>query len=71
MMPCPANILSAEPVKLPIARTAEKCIPFVRGEPEHWARGVLGIANADAPIGQAGNLDAVAVGKTKRTLDPG
>jgi hypothetical protein len=71
MMPCPVNILSAEPVKLSLACTAEKCVPFVRSEPEHWAGGVLGIADTDPAIGQAGNLDTVAIGETQGTLDPG
>jgi hypothetical protein len=71
MAPCPVNILSAEPVKLSLACAAEKCMPFVRGEPEHWAGWVLGIADADPAIGQAGNLDTVAIGETQRTLDPG
>jgi len=71
MVPCPVNILSAEPVKLSLACAAEKCMPFVRSEPKHWAGGVLGIADADPAIGQAGNLDTVAIGETQRTLDPG
>jgi hypothetical protein len=69
--PCPINILSAEQVELSLACAAEKCMPFVRSEPEHWARGILGIADADPTIGQAGNLDTVAIGETQRTLDPG
>jgi len=71
MVPCPFNILYAEPVKLSLACAAEKCMPFVRSEPKHWAGGVLGIADADPAIGQAGNLDTVAIGETQRTLDPG
>jgi hypothetical protein len=71
MVPCPVNILSAEPVKLSLACTAEKCVPFVRSEPKHRAGGVLGIADTDPAIGQAGNLDTVAIGETQGTLDPG
>jgi hypothetical protein len=57
----PIGLLSAEVVELPVLCTAEKSVPFPRGEAEHRAGGVLGVAHADAAIGQAGNLDAVAV----------
>jgi hypothetical protein len=69
--PCPAQRLPAEAVEFSVLRTTKKCMPFSRGEPEHWARGVLGVAYADAAIGQAGDFNAVAVRKAQGTLDPG
>src|SRR5215831_8191401 len=67
---CPILKLPAKLVEFPTACAAEKCMPFTRSEPEHRAGRVLGIADADPAIGQAGHLDTVAVGKTQRTLDP-
>src|SRR5215471_2650299 len=68
---CPIRTLLAELVEFSISSAAKKGMPFARGEPEHRAGGVLGITYADLAAGQAGYLDAVAVGKTQRTLDPG
>jgi hypothetical protein len=58
-------------VELAVLCTTEKGVPFTRSELEYGAGGVLGIAYADPAIGQAGNLDAVAVGEAQGTLDPG
>src|SRR5262249_22955138 len=67
---CPICTLSAKAVEFPIAGAAQKRTPLAWGEPEHWARWVLAVADTDPAIGQASDLDAVAVAVTKRTLDP-
>jgi hypothetical protein len=58
-------------VELTVVCAAQKGMPFSRGELEHRARGVLGVAHADPAVRKAGNLDAVAVREAQRTLDPG
>jgi hypothetical protein len=63
--------LAAEPVEFPVPHATEKCAPFVRRKPENGTLGVLAVADADPAVGQAGDLDAVAVGEAQRTLDPG
>ncbi len=69
--PGPQRSLAAEPVELPGPHAPEECAPLVRREPENGAFGVLAVANADPAVGQARHLDAVAVGETQRTFDPG
>src|SRR5579859_1135019 len=71
MAPCPIRRLLAEVVELTVSCAAQKGVPFARGELEHGPGGVLGVAHADPATGQAGDLDAVAVGKAQRALDPG
>jgi len=45
-------------------------VPLVGREPEDWTYGVPAVANADLATGQAGHLDAVAVGVTQGALSP-
>jgi hypothetical protein len=45
-------------------------MPLVRREPENPALGLAAVADADPAVVQARYLDAVAVRKTQRTLDP-
>src|ERR1700722_5225761 len=66
----PASSLSAETVELSVSHTAEKCVPFIRGEPEDRTAAVPAIAYADLTGGEARLLDAVAVGEAQRALSP-
>src|SRR6516225_8063931 len=68
---CLIATLFAELVEFSVSCAAEKCMPFTRREPEDRAGGVFGIADTDPAIREAGDLDAVAVGETQRTLGPG
>jgi hypothetical protein len=56
--------LPTEAVEFSVPDAAEKCMPFVWRKLENRASGVAAVANADAAIGQAGHLNAVAVGET-------
>jgi hypothetical protein len=62
--------LTAETVEFPVSDAAEKGVPLVGREPEDWPYGVSAVANADLATGQAGHLDAVAVGVTQGALSP-
>src|SRR6516162_9914416 len=68
---CPIRGLRAEAVELTVSCAAQKGMPFTRGELQHGPGGVLGVAHADPAVGQAGDLDAVAVTEAQGTLDPG
>src|SRR5260370_5422433 len=60
----------AETVEFSVACASEKRMPFVRRKSKNRPFGVPAVANADAAIGQARHLDAVAVGETQRALNP-
>ena len=45
-------------------------MPLVGREPEDWPYGVSAVTDADLAAGQAGHLDAVAVGVTQGALGP-
>jgi hypothetical protein len=62
--------LTAETVEFPVSDAAEKSVPLVRREHQDWPYGVPAVANADPATGQAGHLDAVAVGVTQGALSP-
>jgi hypothetical protein len=62
--------LPAESVEFSVSYAAEKCMPFVRREPEKRTFGVPAVADTDLAPGQARHLDAVAVGETQGALDP-
>ena len=66
-----SSLHPAEPVELSVAHASKKCVPFARRETQDRARGILAVANPDLAVGDAGDLDAVAVGKTQGTLGPG
>src|SRR5689334_22753684 len=67
----PTRRLPAEVVELTVSGAAEKGVPFTWRELQYGTGGVLGVAHADPAVGQAGKLDAVAVGEAQGTLDPG
>jgi hypothetical protein len=62
--------LTAETVEFPVPDASEKSVPLVGREPEDWPYGVPAVTDADLATGQAGHLDAVAVGVTQGALGP-
>ena len=66
----PMRSLPAEAVEFPVPHAAEKGMPLIRRERQDRPPGVPAVANADLAVGQAGHLDAVAVGVTQGALDP-
>src|SRR5262249_48680800 len=61
---------SAEAVELAAPGARQERVPLGRGEPEHRSGGVLAGPDADPAVGQAGHLDAGAVGVAERALPP-
>jgi hypothetical protein len=70
LMPLARLALTAETVKFPVSDAPEKGVPLIRSEHQDWPYGVPAVANADLAAGQAGHLDAVAVGVTQGALSP-
>ena len=64
------SLLPAELVELSVSYPSEKCMPFVRREPENWTFGVLAVPDADLGPGQTCHLDAVTVGQAQGALSP-
>lgn len=64
------RLLPAETVEFSVSCASEESMPFVRREPENRPFGVPAVAYTDLAIGQARDLDAVAVGETQRALNP-
>jgi hypothetical protein len=62
--------LPGETVELPVPHPAEESTPLLRREPQNRPGAIPAVADADRATGQAGDLDAVAVGVTQRALDP-
>ncbi len=67
---CDKWSLTAEAVEFPVVGAADECVPFIRSEFEHRPVRMTAIAEADAAIGKARHLDAVAAGKAQGTLHP-
>ena len=66
----PAPSLPAETVEFSVSHSTEKCVPFIRSEPENRAAAVPAVAYADLTGGKARHLDAVAVGEAQGALNP-
>jgi hypothetical protein len=67
---CGSWSLTAEAVEFPVVGAANECVPFIRSEFEHRPVRMTAVAEADAAIGKARHLDAVAAGKAQGTLHP-
>jgi hypothetical protein len=57
-------------IEFAVVDAADEGVPFGWGELEDALFRGPAIADADSSAGQAGDLDAVAIGEAQRTLDP-
>jgi hypothetical protein len=64
------RLLPGELVELSVSYPSEKCVPFVRCEPENWTGSVLAVPDADLVPGQTCHLDTVTVGQAQGALSP-
>jgi hypothetical protein len=60
----------AETVEFPVSRASEKGPPFLWGKPEEQLLRVPAVADADAAVVEICDLNAVAVSKAQRALNP-